>query len=403
MSHPLIAHNDDLRRLRDEGYEVEVSHGHVLVHAPYVDSTGSIRLGVLAYPYTDQASVLARPQDHTALWSGTPPCHRNGDTMLGIKATDVATQIRPGLIATMNLSSKPRVDGGGTYVEPDYYAKFKRYIGIICPPAESLDPTVCAATFRPIPSVDDDAPFAYTDTASSRAGINAVSDKLKPLTIAIVGLGGTGSYVLDLVAKTPVKEIRLFDSDRFYSHNAFRSPGAASLDDLDRKPSKVAYFSDTYGRMRKHIRAHDLHIDVTTLHLLDGADFVFICIDNGEARRLIMEYLVTRCVSFVDVGMGVTLVDEATSLIGTVRVTTSSPAKRDHVLGGKRVPTAPPAEKDDYRRNIQIADLNALNAVLAVIRWKKLFGVYGDREREHHSTYTVDCNLLTSDEHPDAT
>jgi hypothetical protein len=37
------------------------------------------------------------------------------------------------------------------------------------------------------------------------------------------GLGGTGSYILDLVSKTPVNEILLFDSDDFLQHNAFRS------------------------------------------------------------------------------------------------------------------------------------------------------------------------------------
>lgn len=402
MSHPLIARNDDLRRLRDEGYEVEVSHGYVLVHVPYVDSTRTVRFGTLACAYTDQGGVIARPQDHTALWVGGPPCQRDGSVMLGIKANDVNVQIRAGMVATIHLSNKPRVEGGAGYVEPDYYAKFTRYMGIICPPAESLDDTVRAATNRTIPIVDDDAPFVYTDTASSRAGINAVSEKLKPLTIAIVGLGGTGSYVLDLVAKTPVKEIRLFDDDSFYSHNAFRAPGAASFDDLDRKPVKVTYFAAMYGKMHKHIRAHEVRIEAATLHLLDGVDFVFICVDNGEARRLIMEHLVSGNVPFIDVGMGVRVSDEHAALLGIIRVTTASSAKHDHVLGGKRIPLAPPAADDDYRRNIQIADLNALNAVLAVIRWKKLFGVYQDHEREHHSTYTIDCNLLTSAEQPDA-
>lgn len=41
---------------------------------------------------------------------------------------------------------------------------------------------------------------------------------------------------------------------------------------------------------------------------------------------------------------------------------------------------------------------NALNAAFAVIKWKKLFGFYADNEGEHFSTYTVDGNLLTSDE-----
>jgi hypothetical protein len=31
---------------------------------------------------------------------------------------------------------------------------------------------------------------------------------------------------LDFVAKTPVEEIHLFDSDVFLQHNAFRAPGA---------------------------------------------------------------------------------------------------------------------------------------------------------------------------------
>ena len=42
--------------------------------------------------------------------------------------------------------------------------------------------------------------------------------------------------------------------------------------------------------------------------------------------------------------------------------------------------------------------LNALNAALAVVRWKKLFGFYVDLEREHHCTYTVDGNAMTNEE-----
>ena len=34
----------------------------------------------------------------------------------------------------------------------------------------------------------------------------------------------------------------------------------------------------------------------------------------------------------------------------------------------------------DYERNIQIADLNALTASMAVIRWKKFSGFYQDLE-----------------------
>jgi hypothetical protein len=53
---------------------------------------------------------------------------------------------------------------------------------------------------------------------------------------------------------------------------------------------------------------------------------------------------------------------------------------------------------NDYDKNIQIADLNAFNAVLAVIKWKKLFGFYADQEKEFFSTYTIDCNMLISED-----
>jgi hypothetical protein len=44
--------------------------------------------------------------------------------------------------------------------------------------------------------------------------------------------------------------------------------------------------------------------------------------------------------------------------------------------------------------NIQVADLNAFNACLAVIKWKKLLGFCYDHDQEHHSLYTIDGNHL---------
>ena len=70
--------------------------------------------------------------------------------------------------------------------------------------------------------------FQYPNTNSARAKITDLDEKYKGLKIAIIGLGGTGSYVLDLIAKTPVAEIHIFDKDVFQLHNAFRAPGATS-------------------------------------------------------------------------------------------------------------------------------------------------------------------------------
>ena len=57
-------------------------------------------------------------------------------------------------------------------------------------------------------------------------------------------------------------------------------------------------------------------------------------------------------------------------------------------------------ERGEYERNVQIVELNALNAALAVIRWKKFRGFYLDLEGEMQSTYTLDGNHLINSGQP---
>ena len=45
-----------------------------------------------------------------------------------------------------------------------------------------------------------DSPFLFADTASARQLTTDLAMKLKDEKVAIVGVGGTGSYVLDFVA-----------------------------------------------------------------------------------------------------------------------------------------------------------------------------------------------------------
>jgi hypothetical protein len=122
--------------------------------------------------------------------------------------------------------------------------------------------------------------------------------------------------------------------------------------------------------------------------------FAFLCLDRGGDKRLIVERLEDWGLPFIDVGMGIDLAGG--SLRGILRVTTSTAQKRDHV--SKRVPFSEGGVENDYSRNIQIADLNALNAAFAVIKWKKLNGFYQDLEREHCSAYTLNGNTIANED-----
>lgn len=385
MSHQLISHSPDLMRLRDEGYVVQIQGGLLLLREiPYVNAQRQVRTGTLISTLNLAGDVTQYAQDHVASFDGEFPCNADGNPIHQISHQSGDMDLGHGVTAKHSFSSKPA--SGYT----DYHHKMTTYASIISGPAAVLQPGVSPKPFR-VPDEGEDNVFHYTETASDRAGIGALTQRLAMETVGIIGLGGTGSYVLDLVAKTPVREIHLFDPDRFLQHNAFRSPGAPSIDELRDAPQKVDYLAGIYSKMHRKIVPHAVAIAADNLHLLEGLSFVFICIDGGAAKQQIVKKLEALDVSFIDVGMGLELVDE--SLGGILRVTASTPDKREHVHQG-RISFDVGDEDDIYASNIQVADLNALNACLAVGKWKKIRGFYRDLEREHHSTYTTDGNML---------
>jgi hypothetical protein len=391
MSHRLIAHNEDLRRLRDEGYNISIRGGFlVMMDVPYVAPGGRVARGVLADPLQLSGDETNRPGSHTMMWVGEEPCDASGRPLPLFSGSDGHADIDAALVANHYFSAKTNPP------DVDYFSKFTRYVGLITPHAQRLDVTTTAATFPLITDDDGDSVFTYTDTASSRAQITAVAERLKDERVAIVGLGGTGSYVLDMVSKTAVTAIHLFDSDRFQQHNAFRAPGAATLSELQARPTKVDYHRSRYSAMRRAIVAHPIDITAENAAFeLRDATFAFLATSGGGKQELV-RVLEGMRLPFVDVGMDVQDVDGA--LTGVLRVTTSTPEKRDHVWAKKRIPFGSETDHDEYAQNIQIAELNALNAALAVIRWKKLRGVYCETQHEHYSRFSIDDNEILNED-----
>jgi hypothetical protein len=83
--------------------------------------------------------------------------------------------------------------------------------------------------------------------------------------------------------------------------------------------------------------------------------------DPGLGKRFIVEKLEEYALPFIDTGMGVLRTGDV--LRGIVTATTSIPGHREQVRANKRITFTDGG--DDYDHNIQIADLNMLNAALA--------------------------------------
>ena len=393
MSRLLINRNPDLQRLIDEGYDIEVRSNYLLVHSvPYATHDRRVAQGVIVSELTlATPDVLGRPGSHQVYFIGAHPCKADGSDLVQIRCGSMEYRLTDEITAQHHFSNKPR---RGYY--ENYYEKITNYVRVISSQAKALDPAADARTFRTREPIEEESVFHYQDTASTRAGIQRLAARLRPQHIAIVGLGGTGSYVLDLVAKTHVAEIHLFDADMLRPHNAFRSPGAVSRLQLDRGISKVAHLSEYYSAMRRGVVAHEVMIDESNVLELARFDFVFLCVDKGDVRQLVLRTLSATQVRVIDVGMGLNLADDQESVWGTCRVTVSTPATRDAALA--RIPKVD-RDEELYGSNIQVADINCLNAVMAVTKWKRMSGFYlDDRGEEFESTFSVNLNQLSRQE-----
>jgi hypothetical protein len=389
QSREIIAASADLKRLHDDGFELSIREAHLLVSSvPYVTAARTVARGVLIFPLTMATdTTVGKPGDHTAYFAGDQPHYSDGTPIAGIVNKQETKKLAEGIVAKFYFSSRPAV------ADDNYDVKVRRYIDIISEPARVLDLTATAQTRNIVESEEADSPFVFLDTNSARARITPITDKLKGQKIAIVGMGGTGSYVLDLVAKTPVKEIHLFDDDEYSLHNAYRSPGAPTRDQLRARMLKVNYLSETYARMHKGIIPHPERVTAASVAKLAGMNFVFLCMDPGPDKAQLVDFLVNNGIAFVDTGLGVEAASD--KLVGIVNTITVTPDYKGHI---HKVPVKAGGDDDLYASNIQIAELNMLNAVLAVIRWKKHFGFYADDRYEHECSYTIGPNMLINEE-----
>lgn len=126
--------------------------------------------------------------------------------------------------------------------------------------------------------------------------------------------------------------------------------------------------------MHRQILVHPDYVKDNNVNELEAMNFVFLCVDKGTSRKLVVDELIERKIPFIDVGIGI-LPPVDNAVLGHVRMTLGSP---DNGYASKRFLTLADDPNDEYSSNIQIADLNALNAALAVIKWKKYRGFYQD-------------------------
>jgi ThiF family len=387
VSRKLVNHNADLKQLADEGYSIRCPSGYLVVsHIPCLTSRREVSFGSLVAPMTliDDCTI-GPPQDHQIYWCGEQPCHLDGSPILGLGGGVNQTALCEGMLSNFQWSNKP--PEGFT----NFYDKIVSYATIVAGPAMAVDQGVRPNDFIEVKSGDTESAFHFVDTMSSRADLFELNRPFEDHVISVIGLGGTGSYILDFISKMPLAEIRIFDDDKFHVHNAFRRPGSAGSEDFGRL--KVELLAESYGTFHKNIRQFSKRITATDFDEVVGSSFVFVCVDRGASRLAITRTLMDLKIPFVDVGMGLSRTKRGLS--GLVRTTLVTGGEWNDLVDRGLLPIHD-AEDDVYSTNIQIGELNAKNACDAVIKYKRLFGFYDNEDAGSFSLFDVSSDTNSS-------
>lgn len=385
MFQKLVSLNPDLDALVKKGYAVGFDGGYLIIRdIPYLDAQLKAQTGAFVTKLVFVAEHRVTQEDHQVFFAGSVPYGLDGNPIpnLGGGAAVLAlNEANADVVVQRSFSNKPKVNGALVGFE-NFFEKIESYVRIVAGPAMVRDGAT-PYTYRTVEAIPESV-FKFHDTLTSRAEIMDLSAKFKNEVVAVIGLGGTGSYVLDLIVKTPVREVKGFDADVFHVHTAFRSPGALQLSELGQRKADV--YRSRYESFRHGLAVANTYVDSESEVLLDGVTFAFVAVDKGTSRAGIFELLISKGIPFIDVGMGLSRKQGALS--GMARVTYFEPARARALMEKGLVDLADGLD-DEYRHNIQIGELNGLNACLAVIKYKQLKGFYVEESPADHLLFEI--------------
>ena len=410
MSNSLISRNADLFALYQAGYRLEIRGAYLLACGiPYVADEGKIQFAdIVTHLEISGAAgeeATVRPSDHTVWWTGGIPYTADGQSMeecLSCGKWEQGRDIGEGVRIYMQWSRKPR-EAGSARGYRDYQEKLETYIEEVGGQADGLKPGVLEAARKGgAPAVISSTRFAYMDTNAYRNGTKNIESRIEEEVVAVVGVGGTGSYLVDVLAKTNVKELHLFDDDVMKIHNAFRVAGAARVGELNGKKSKLDWHAERYSEVRREgLHLHCTKLNEENLNALRVCTTVFIAVDDLAVRRAIQRACAEMGIVHLSVGIGLEVEGANDDQIGgMVKIETNFNA------GEPRQEECDTPERrggrvdNVYGSNIQTAELNMLGAALAIAEWKALRGIYrSERDEANDSTiYSVTTGEIVLDQ-----
>ena len=172
-----------------------------------------------------------------------------------------------------------------------------------------------------------------------RAFGSFVQERLRSMTIGVVGAGGTGSAIAEQLCRLGVGTLYIFDGERLELSNLNRVYGS-TVADADRLKVDIARDHLKRIALQTEIQAVPKHItNLGAASVLRECDVVFGCTDKHLPRAILTQLSLTYFTPVIDLGV---LIDSSEGIIRGVhgRVTTLMPGEACLFCRGRISPEA---------------------------------------------------------------
>lgn len=149
--------------------------------------------------------------------------------------------------------------------------------------------------------------YAAPNAAAPLAFSAAMREELARVSIAIIGISGTGSVVAEQLLRMGVGELIVIDDDRIEDKNLNRILNSTKAD-ADAARLKVDVFKDVATRINPsaHIRVLPLRIGTPeAIEAAAEADIIFSCVDSFGGRHIADRLAAAMVQPLFDVGVSI--------------------------------------------------------------------------------------------------
>jgi len=206
--------------------------------------------------------------------------------------------------------------------------------------------------------------------------------------VAIIGLGGVGAWIADIVVKADPREVHGWDHDCIEPKNILRMPGGIDPNVWIGRP-KASWFQKTYSLIHTNVHGHNAKVQSENLQeVIEGITFAFVAVDEADDRMMVCDALANAGIPFVVAGLSPVRKDKRVKV--SIRIVTAHigvPSWRE------AIPQVGQAGQDDYG-SLDLPDVYSVTASWAIQSWRKMRGQFWQEQREECLDYSASDQSL---------